>query len=430
MPVLGLVYILVLALIVLLCVQIYRKAMPWQDAVDVTLTTPNAGLQLNPLSDVKLQGVRVGEVRQVTSDGVDAVVHMALDPDRVQLVPRNVDAAILPKTLFGEKFVDLRPRERSSTDRISEGDVLRQSTTSVELSALFSHLVSVLDVLKPEQLSLTLNSLADALAGRGAKLGETIDLLHRLLGRFNPHLNTLTHDIRQFAATADIYADNAPNLLRTLANGVDITRDLLVPKEKDFSAFLDTAFRTADAATDVLRANADSLVTLAGEARPVAALLDEYSSEFPCLIHSLNVTNAAVDKALAQGPYVNLSVEVITQRAPYTYPEDLPQNPSSDANNANIPAPIPSWSPHCPVIPERMAGLADVPPLSQREPRKNVLEGRPERPEPGATAGLTPRQGLARALAAQLMEVPADQVPGAATLLLEPLLSDGKVRVR
>ena len=49
--------------------------------VHVTLQTDKVGNQLAPPSDVKLRGLIVGEVREVTADGATATVELALDPD-------------------------------------------------------------------------------------------------------------------------------------------------------------------------------------------------------------------------------------------------------------------------------------------------------------------------------------------------------------
>lgn len=433
MQLLGLVYLLVVALLVLLSVQIYRKAMPWQHTVHVSLSTSTPGLELHPQSDVKLQGVRVGEVRSIESDGTAAVLDIALDPDQVDLIPRNVDAAIVPKTLFGEKFVDLHAPENPSKQRIGQGDRIEQSTTSVELDQLFTHLEPVLETLKPEQLSTTLSSLADALQGRGAELGQTIDLLHTYLTGFNPQLDTVTHDIQALAKTADLYTANAPALLRTLSNGTVISRDLLVPREQSFGAFLDTTMSTANTASAVLRQNAGEIVTLAGQARPVAQLLDEYSSEFPCLIHAFTVENNVIDQAAGGiGPFVNLSAELVTRRAPYRDGPDSPRNPASDANNANLPAPIRSWAPHCAVLPERFADAATTPapPAAPNPAPSQSAPSRPPAPvQPGAVVTGAARQRMADLLAAHLLGVPEQQAPAVGGLLLTPLLSDGTVSV-
>src|SRR4051794_35865620 len=97
----GVVFLLVIALLVAFTVAIYNKT--FVDVVHVTLQTDRVGNQLAPPADVKLRGMIVGEVRSVSSDGRRATVDLALQPRTVGLIPRNVTARLLPKTLFGEK---------------------------------------------------------------------------------------------------------------------------------------------------------------------------------------------------------------------------------------------------------------------------------------------------------------------------------------
>lgn len=359
-PLLGMAFIVVLLLAVWATTLSYTKALPWQDTTDVTLTTRRAGVGLSPPSDVKFQGLRVGEVREISSAGRDAVLHIALDPRYTELIPANVDAAIIPKTLFGEKYVDLRNPGTPVSARISEGGRIRQSTTAVEISQLFDNLASVLDTLKPEQLSVTLNSVADAVQGRGAKTGETLELVHTYLSRFSPHLDTLVGDLRKTAGTADVYSAAADDLVRVLDNSRVISTDLLRPRERSFASFLDSTITAAGEATDLLETTGRDIVTLTGDQRPVLAVLATYAPELPCMADALARLDRAANKALGgQGPYLQASVDVLVDRPSYRYSKDFPGNPGSDAHNAALPHGISSWEPHCPVVPQWFAGLAD-----------------------------------------------------------------------
>ena len=432
-PIQGLVYLAVIALLLLTSIQTYRKALPWQDTLEVELTTTTPGLELNPLSDVKLQGVRVGEVRKVTSDGHAAVIRMAIDKDKVELIPANVDARIVPKTLFGEKYVDLLVPEDATRDRISDGDEIKQSNTSVEIGELFTQLSSILRALRPEQVSTVLNSMARAVDGRGATLGETAVELERFLGKLGPHLGTLSHDLRQFARTADIYAGSASDLVRILGNATTISDELLVPREQKFDEFLDSVITTANTSTGVLRENTERLVTLSGRARPVLKLLDTYSIVLPCVLDTLHVLdNVATHATGARGAYIQLRVDVVTARKPYTYPDDLPSNPKSDANVNQLHRFVPSWEPHCPDLAKSLYSVKAVKPFSQTG--TTPVPPTPRSPggggAPASDALQEARAALARSLAAQALGVDADQVPPYAGLLLAPLIAEGEVEVR
>jgi phospholipid/cholesterol/gamma-HCH transport system substrate-binding protein len=433
-PLAGVVYLLLIALLVWASIAAFEKKLPWQGAASITLRTSAPGLELNPHSDVKFQGLRVGEVRSISSDGRNATIRLALDDSALKMLPANVDAAIVPKTLFGEKYVDLRLPKEPTGARLVAGGEIRQSTTSVEIGTLFTHLVPVLDALKPQQLSIILNSLAQALDGRGATLARDFNQFQSFLVKLDPHLGTFTHDIGQFGRTADIYAASAPDLLTLLSSAAGISRELLVPQEKSFAASLDQVTATSDDLKHVLARNADNLIRLSGRSRDVLKVLDDYSTALPCLLTGLHRFSILTDQALgARGPFTNLIIDVISNNGPYKNPQDLPSNPRSDGNNANLPFGIPGWAPHCAQFSSEVLALKDAAPNSE-----TLMGTAINAPRSAARASTAPsseavqdaRNALARALAARSLGIPADQVPGYAQLLVAPMLSDGQVDLR
>lgn len=437
----GIGYLVLLAALVATSILAFQKRLPWQTAAEVTLDTRTPGLELNVHSDVKFQGLRVGEVRAITSDGTTARIRLALDDNALKYLPANVDAAIVPKTLFGEKFVDLRLPASPSTARLAPGDRITQSSTSVEISALFSRLVPVLRALHPDQLSLVLNGLAQALQGRGEVLARTLNQIQGFATALDPHLAALTHDIDQFARTADIYASGAPDLLRLMDAAAGISKELLVPQEQDFADLLDQAGVTSDDLRTLLARNSGNVARLSGRSRAVLALLDHYRTVLPCTLTGLHTLDTLGTRAIGgHGPFTNLTVDVFAANAPYVAPKDLPSRSTSEQNNANLPWVIPNWKPHCPVFsPENLALKPATPnefPLqgtALNPPSAAGTSGRRSAtiaPAPSSAAIQDARLALARALAAREMGVAPQEVPGFADLLLAPMLTDGEVRVR
>ncbi len=51
----------------------------------------------------------VGEVRKVEPDGDGVKLLLAMNPKLIKDVPKGVTAQLIPKTLFGEKYVALIP---------------------------------------------------------------------------------------------------------------------------------------------------------------------------------------------------------------------------------------------------------------------------------------------------------------------------------
>jgi len=86
----------------------------------------------------------------VAADAGGASITLAVDPDEVALVPSNVTARVLPKTLFGERYVDLRLPERARrADR--RGDVIPGPVRDGDRrrSRVLDHLLPLLTAVHP-----------------------------------------------------------------------------------------------------------------------------------------------------------------------------------------------------------------------------------------------------------------------------------------
>lgn len=379
-PVVGLGYLAAVLVLVVLAVASYNKDLPWQRGVAVSVQTAAAGLELNPHSEVKIKGVTVGEVSEITSDGRVATVHLRLDRASAHLVPADADASIIPKTLFGEKYVNIIAPPGPAGPPISAGGVIRQSSTSVEVGELYAHLDAVLRALRPDQLSVALGSLAGALRGQGGRLGDTTATLATYLGGINPRLPDLIGDVQRLGTASSVYAGAAPELLRTLDNSSAISKDLLTAHEDDLARLLVGGRDATDRLTDLVDRAGRPLLRAADQARPVLDLLAYYSSEFPCLIKALSTTNAAVDQiAGSRGPYFSAGTDAAVSRSGYRAPADLPGNPASTANDNTLPQVVPGWGPHCVVIPSQLADVKRVAPFE--------LSGHPPIAPPGRKAG-------------------------------------------
>ena len=137
----GVAFLVVVALLLSLSIASFNKV--FTDVVDVTLETNRIGSQLQEASDVKIRGLIVGEVRTITPHGDGVTLGLALKPDMVGLIPAKVSARLLPKTLFGERYVDLVPPAGASGRSLRAGDVIPQdrTTVAIELEKVFEDLL-------------------------------------------------------------------------------------------------------------------------------------------------------------------------------------------------------------------------------------------------------------------------------------------------
>jgi phospholipid/cholesterol/gamma-HCH transport system substrate-binding protein len=306
----GVAFLVVVALLVTLTVLLYRKT--FTPVVHVNLLANRIGNQLSAPADVKIRGLVVGEVRKVRSTGDGAIVELAMQPDKVHLIPTNVTAQLLPKTLFGEKYVELDLPTSEAPTHLREGSVISQANTktSVETEKALNDLLPVLRSLKPQDLSMTLEAVSTALRDRGNQLGETLSRSGAYFKRLNPALPTLQQDFSGLADFTNNTTVATPNLLRLLDNLSANSRNL-VEERTSLDGFLSTTTSFAASAQSILADNESRLVALARDSKASLDLFARYSPEFPCLLAGLADYEPIVEKTfggLQPGLHITLEL--------------------------------------------------------------------------------------------------------------------------
>lgn len=402
----GLVFLVVIALLVGLTVAIYNKV--FIDVVHVTLQTDRVGNQLAPPADVKLRGMIVGEVRSVSSNGRRATVDLALNPKTVGLIPENVTARLLPKTLFGEKYVDLQIPQRPSQARLHEGDVIPQdrSSTAIELEHVLDDVLPLLRTVDPGKLNTTLSALATALEGRGERLGENLAMVDEYFTRLNPELPTIQQDLVGLADVTAIYADAAPDLVRMLRNFA-VTTSTIKDKSQAYAGFLAGTTGFARTTQQLLEQDGDRIIQLAGVGRPTLELMARYSPEYPCLLQGLAQSNDFIGKTFANGE-LHITLEVTKARSGYRPGEEPRWGEHRGPTCYGIPNPPRPWPGHH--FDDGTAGTGSA----------SAIPGFLLDPQSGLS-GTREEQGVVAALVAPQLGRPARDVPDVATLLFGPM---------
>ena len=408
----GVVFLVVIALLVGLTVAIYDQV--FTKVVHVTLQTDRVGNQLAPPADVKLRGLIVGEVRAVRSDGQKATVDLALKPGTVGLIPANVQARLLPKTLFGEKFVDLVIPPRPARARLAEGDVITQdrSSTAIELERVLDDVLPLLRTIQPAKLNATLNALATALEGRGRRLGQNLELVDGYLTRLNPELPAIQRDVSALADVADLYADAAPDLVRML-RGFAVTTATIKDRSQAYAGFLAGTAGFATTTQQLLEDDGDRIIRLAAVGRPTLGLLARYSPEYPCLLEGLAQSNASIGKTFAGGE-LHITLEVTRARAGYRPGEEPAWGEQRGPHCYGLPNPPRPWPGNHFRDGTKQSGSASAIPSFLVDPQSGH-------------SGTAEERHVVDALVAPQMGVAPHDVPDLATLLFGPMARDTAV---
>ena len=321
----GLAFLAVLAGLVALSIAIYNKA--FQPVVEVRLEVDRAGNQLTPPADVKVDGLIVGEAREVRATEDGAVLTLALDPDEAEDIPENVTARLLPKTLFGEKYVALVRPEQPSERSLSEGDVIAQdrSSTAREFATALDNFLPLLETLDPESVSTTLNAVSSSLRGRGERIGENAVLVRDYLQEFNPELPVLQENFQGLADFADTVDAAAPDIL-ALFDDLSFLNRSLVDQRQQLDAFLRESAGIAGTFDEFVSENEQRFIDLPRESRPVLATFARYSPEFPCLAKGLAISDDTIGDTFGNlQPGLHITLEFTEDQGPYRPNRDEPQ---------------------------------------------------------------------------------------------------------
>jgi virulence factor Mce-like protein len=337
----GVAFLLMIAFLFYLVIGLYNKQ--FVKTIPVSLRTDSIGNQLSLNADVKFRGVNVGDVRALTTTGEVATLKLAMKPDQINLIPADVQARILPKTLFGQKYVELvSASEGQGVRTLRKGDVIPQdrSRTAIEIEQLYDNLLPFITTVSPEKLNSTLTAIATALEGRGDKLGDNLARLDDYLRQINQHLPSIQQDVTGLADYSQILNEAAPDLLRFLDNSV-VTSRTLVEKQDTFAQLLANSAGAADTGSALLSENRNRLIQAPQLGEDITRTIARRAENLPLIFNGLAGLIEPVHTVFGTGEnknWLHINLSILGNKGPYTF-ADCPKNLSPEGNQ---------YGPNCP----------------------------------------------------------------------------------
>jgi virulence factor Mce-like protein len=206
-------------------------------------------------ADVRVAGVQVGKVTAVVRDPAypqATVVTMEISDPRAIPVYSDGTARVRPKTLLGEKYVDLVPGDRRGEELASNG-TLPQSNTSTTVEA--DQIFNAFDARTREEQRLVLQALDAATQHRAGDLQAIIPQLQQGVANLVP--------------VAQVYEKDNPEMARILTNLATLMGTL-----GDEHQQLAGLLANGNIALGAIAQRNQSLIATLREASNVAALLN------------------------------------------------------------------------------------------------------------------------------------------------------------
>ncbi|GAB3501893.1 MCE family protein [Amycolatopsis cihanbeyliensis] len=417
----GVAFLMVLVLMLWLTVAIYERR--FESVETVTLRADRIGNQMEINSEVKSRGVPFGYVSDVRATDRGAEIELAMDPATIDQLPRNVSARLLPKTVFGQRYVNLVLPEDPAARSLSGGDVIPQdrSKNAIELERVLGNLLPLLRAVQPEKLSASLGAVSQALDQRGEPLGDSIVKLNKLLSELNPLMPQFKKDVSGVADVAELYDEAAPDILRALTD-LTVTGRTITEHRSDLQALYTDLTASSDELTAFLRKNKDSLIGFTEASRPTFELLARYASSFPCLFDAVNRFKPLMEKALGAGtgePGLHVDITVQQPRGKYVPGRDDPVHDAGGGPRCYPPGAGPGQG-------VRPAGGARGAVSTAQD---SAAAGPLALEQAGIANSPYERQLIAELMAPALGTTP-DAVPGWSSLLVGPLLRGTEVTLK
>ncbi len=297
----GLVPRLVAALAVVALVAGAYAFWPRHDAVHVTGEFTRA-VGLYPGSDVRILGVAVGQVTDVTPRGDK--VEVTFEFDRRYKVPSDAQAAVVAPSLVSDRYVQLLPAYTGGPVLADGARIgLDRTAVPVELDRISSSLDDLLVALGPDGANKD-GALADALDtgarnldGQGQKLHDTNRDLSKALETLSGGRNDLFGTVKNLQTFTTMLASNDQQVRRLNSDLASVSEQLDGERD-DLSAALKNLAVALSEVSSFVHDNRAGLTTNLGQ---LAAVTGTVAKQRDALAETL--TNAPVAISNLQNAY-------------------------------------------------------------------------------------------------------------------------------
>jgi phospholipid/cholesterol/gamma-HCH transport system substrate-binding protein len=294
--------------------------------VPVTLISDRAGLVMDLGGKVKMRGVQVGRVSQITGRKDQVTLKLEIYPDQIKYIPANVRARIRATTLFSAKYVELVYPSDASQKRLTAGTVIESENVGTEVNTVFQNLVGVLNQIDPAKLSGVLSALAEGLRGHGVLIGQAITDANQVLLAVNPRAETVRADLQAVKGLDDTYNAAAQNIL-TVLNAASTTSTTITNNSQALDSLLTGVIGFSRSGINLVGPNEDNLITAVNVVDSTTSLLMKYNPELTCMFvgAKLALDSGYLDATgAANGKSLILDTALVLGADQYRYPQNLP----------------------------------------------------------------------------------------------------------
>lgn len=260
---------------------------PDADAYEVEAILGNAGSGLKQGNDVKVRGVRIGEVAGLRYEDGTAIATLRFDPEPRLPAPDQLEMRVTAKTLLGEKQIEISFPDGAfgSGPTLEPGDTLVAARQPTELSAVLDELSPFLDAIDSQDLADIIDAFAEQ-QGTAETVVENLEL-GRELARFGDR--TAEANLRNLRRLTDIADDLTPVVddMTRLNTALPESTRVLREEQVRIAQSLDTLSRFSVGFAELLETEEPTISTLLKSGDVIGAMLERRQTEIGDLVFGL-----------------------------------------------------------------------------------------------------------------------------------------------
>jgi phospholipid/cholesterol/gamma-HCH transport system substrate-binding protein len=282
------------------------------ESFTVTAEFERAGLNVRAGDEVRVRGIPIGRITSIEVDRQDfsATYVLSLDPDVA--IAGDTTARLVPKTLFGDKFVELQPAVEGGPV-LADGTHLDRSRTQAptELQSVLDRLEPTLEQLDPIALSATLASLATAFDDAAPDFRRLMDDVPALADTIVAAQADLASLLAATPGVAGTVTENADALVSAASQFAELA-DLVVESQPELASFLTGVTDLSTQAAALLAADGTSIDAILRQGTDVLGIVSQHPGAITALLDGaprfVNGLAAATSTGAFRAPIANFVI--------------------------------------------------------------------------------------------------------------------------
>lgn len=321
--------------------MVLRGTGTFESTDDVFVEVPAAAGLVNGGAPVRYHGVEVGRIASVEAGSTESQVRLAIDSAAAKLVPSAVLARVVPRTFFGDIYVELVDPEGDTT--ITAGSTLGEVDTiavdsgpeAVAMYDVFTKMAGVLDDMRPDQLSVALSALSSALDGHGQTIGRTIDRFAAVSDTMAPAAADFLDATPQFVEVMRSLSVATPDIVGMVASAAEVSGAIVESRDRLADTF-DAATLLAASVDGFTGERRDSMITVTNSVGTILATTAANPSGLYSTLENAESFGNAGARVFSTGRFNITAVPSFADPLPYTS-ADCPSYGSMTGRECNSP---------------------------------------------------------------------------------------------